>query len=40
MWWIQSVYVKAEHRRMGLFKKLYNHVKKEAAAADAGKDST
>lgn len=36
MWWIQSVYVRAEHRRMGLFKQLYNYVKQEAIAADAG----
>ena len=37
MWWIQSVYVKAEHRRKGFFKQLYNYVKKEATAANAGK---
>jgi ribosomal protein S18 acetylase RimI-like enzyme len=26
--WVQSVYVDAEHRRKGIFKDLYNHVKK------------
>jgi ribosomal protein S18 acetylase RimI-like enzyme len=25
-WWIQSVYVKPEHRRKGVFKALYQHV--------------
>jgi GNAT superfamily N-acetyltransferase len=25
-WWIQSVYVKSEHRRKGVFKALYQHV--------------
>ena len=37
MWWIQSVYVRPEHRRLGFFKALYNRVKKEAVAANAGK---
>lgn len=27
-WWIQSVYVEKSHRRSGVFKKLYRHVKK------------
>lgn len=26
-WWIQSVYVKQEYRRKGLYRKLYEHVK-------------
>ncbi len=26
-WWIQSVYVKKSHRRKGIFKALYQHVK-------------
>jgi ribosomal protein S18 acetylase RimI-like enzyme len=25
-WWIQSVYVNKEYRRLGIFKKLYEHV--------------
>ena len=30
IWWIQSVYVPAEHRRKGVFKSLYEHVRAEA----------
>jgi len=26
LWWIQSVYVHPEHRRQGIFKKLYQHI--------------
>jgi ribosomal protein S18 acetylase RimI-like enzyme len=26
LWWIQSVYVRAEHRRRGVFRDLYRHV--------------
>ncbi len=26
-WWVQSVYVKPEHRRRGLYRSLYQHVK-------------
>lgn len=37
MWWIQSVYIKPEFRRQGFFKQLYNHVKAEASAVQAGK---
>jgi ribosomal protein S18 acetylase RimI-like enzyme len=33
-WWIQSVYVRAERRRQGVFRALYDHVRR-AAAADA-----
>jgi ribosomal protein S18 acetylase RimI-like enzyme len=32
MWWIQSVYVHADHRRKGLFKQLYARVLEEAQA--------
>jgi GNAT superfamily N-acetyltransferase len=27
IWWIQSVYVPAEHRRLGVFRRLYQHVR-------------
>ena len=30
--WIQSVYVRAEHRRKGIFKALYSHVNELAAS--------
>lgn len=30
VWWIQSVYINASHRRRGLFKGLYDLVKKES----------
>ena len=33
MWWIQSVYVKAEARRQGVFKALYQHIVGAATAA-------
>ncbi|MZG54125.1 MAG: GNAT family N-acetyltransferase [Nitrospinae bacterium] len=26
MWWIQSVYVRPEHRKKGLFRALFNHI--------------
>ena len=26
LWWIQSVYVHPDHRRQGIFKKLYQHI--------------
>ncbi len=29
-WWIQSLYVRADHRGKGVFKALYRHVEKEA----------
>jgi GNAT superfamily N-acetyltransferase len=32
-WWIQSVYVHADARRMGVFRSLYAHVEAEARAA-------
>jgi ribosomal protein S18 acetylase RimI-like enzyme len=31
-WWIQSVYIAAAARRLGVFRKLYEHVLKEARA--------
>jgi GNAT superfamily N-acetyltransferase len=31
MWWIQSVYVRPEHRRRGVFRALYDHVRRAAA---------
>lgn len=34
-WWIQSVYVRPERRRQGVYKALYRHVK-EMAAKDPG----
>ncbi|NQU85958.1 MAG: GNAT family N-acetyltransferase, partial [Mariniphaga sp.] len=27
IWWIQSVYIKSEARRKGIFKNMYSHVK-------------
>jgi ribosomal protein S18 acetylase RimI-like enzyme len=33
-WWIQSVYVRPENRRRGVYKRLYRHVQ-ELAARDA-----
>ena len=38
MWWIQSVYVKPKYRRMGVFKKLFEHVKDAAKSAGAGSE--
>jgi len=35
IWWIQSVYVHADFRRRGVFRALYRHVEKAAAAAGA-----
>src|SRR5262249_32561677 len=31
VWWIQSVYVRAESRRMGVFRALFQHVERLAA---------
>ena len=33
-WWIQSVYVRADARRKGVFRALYESVEREARAAD------
>ncbi|PNH02583.1 hypothetical protein TSOC_011429 [Tetrabaena socialis] len=35
VWWIQSVYVRPDHRRRGHFRSMYAHVRAEAAAAGA-----
>lgn len=32
-WWIQSVYVKPEFRRHGIYRRLYEHVRERARAA-------
>lgn len=32
LWWVQSVYVAPEHRRMGVFSSLYRHVESLASA--------
>jgi ribosomal protein S18 acetylase RimI-like enzyme len=36
VWWIQSVYVRPEARRHGVFRALYEHAKREAQAQGAG----
>jgi GNAT superfamily N-acetyltransferase len=36
VWWIQSVYVVPEMRQRGVFKTLYEHVRREAHAAGVG----
>jgi GNAT superfamily N-acetyltransferase len=33
-WWIQSVYVPPAHRRKGVFRALFEHVRNKAAATD------
>jgi GNAT superfamily N-acetyltransferase len=33
LWWLQSVYVHADHRGRGVFKALYAHIRDEALAA-------
>lgn len=30
IWWLQSVYVHADHRRTGIFRRLLEHVREEA----------
>lgn len=30
IWWLQSVYIAAEHRRRGVFRRLYQHLETEA----------
>jgi ribosomal protein S18 acetylase RimI-like enzyme len=32
LWWIQSVYVRPDHRRQGVFRALYRHVETQARA--------
>lgn len=36
VWWIQSVYVLPETRQYGVFRAVYAHLRREAAAAGAG----
>ncbi len=36
VWWIQSVHVAPEARRLGVFRALYAHLRREAQAAGAG----
>ena len=31
-WWVQSVFVRPEHRRSGVYRALYEYVRKEAAS--------
>ncbi len=33
LWWFQSVYVHADHRRTGVFRSLYDHVEAEAKSS-------
>lgn len=33
-WWIQSVYVKPEYRKGGVFRKLYEYVRRQASERD------
>jgi GNAT superfamily N-acetyltransferase len=33
IWWFQSVYVAAEHRRRGVFRRLFEHVRETAEAS-------
>ena len=34
IWWIQSVYVDARHRKTGVFRAMYEHADKKAAATE------
>lgn len=34
MWWIQSVYVREDARRLGVFRKMFDHVRQAAVAAN------
>jgi GNAT superfamily N-acetyltransferase len=34
VWWLQDVYVEPSHRQQGIFRKLYNHLKTQAQAAN------
>lgn len=36
VWWIQSVFVSADARQHGVFRAVYAHLRREAAAAGAG----
>jgi ribosomal protein S18 acetylase RimI-like enzyme len=35
IWWVQSVYVHPEHRKIGAFKALYRHAEQQAKAVGA-----
>jgi GNAT superfamily N-acetyltransferase len=35
VWWIQSVYVAPDARRLGVFRALYEHARREAVSANA-----
>lgn len=35
IWWIQSVYVRPDHRRQGVFRNLFHHVRQAGEAAGA-----
>jgi GNAT superfamily N-acetyltransferase len=35
VWWFQSVYVLPEHRRKGIFRTMFMHIKKEAEIVNA-----
>jgi GNAT superfamily N-acetyltransferase len=37
VWWIQSVYVRPEHRRKGVYAGLYHHVRRTAEADESVK---
>ncbi|MEO8803600.1 MAG: GNAT family N-acetyltransferase [Rudaea sp.] len=34
-WWLQSVYVRPPHRRLGVFRALYQHVERDASTRSA-----
>jgi ribosomal protein S18 acetylase RimI-like enzyme len=34
VWWLHDVYVKPSYRQQGIFRKLYNHLKTQAQAAN------
>ena len=34
IWWIQSVYVDARHRKTGVFRAMYEHLYKQAASTE------
>ena len=36
VWWVQSVFVRTDHRRRGYYRRLYAYVKEEARKAGAG----
>ncbi|MDR2585582.1 MAG: GNAT family N-acetyltransferase [Prevotellaceae bacterium] len=34
VWWIQSVYVKPEYRKKGVYSQMYDHIKKQVERSD------